>query len=79
VTEGFTSVEDIASVDDEELAGIEGFDESIAAELKRRAETFLAKRDGEMDESGGSWASRTRWPRSAASRRRSSWRSARRG
>jgi N utilization substance protein A len=50
VTEGFTSVEDIAGVDDEELAGIEGFDESIAAELKRRAEAFLAKRDGEMDE-----------------------------
>jgi N utilization substance protein A len=50
VTEGFTSVEDIAGVDDEELAGIEGFDESIAAELKRRAEAFLQKRDGEMDE-----------------------------
>jgi N utilization substance protein A len=50
VTEGFTSVEDIVSVEDEELAGIEGFDESVAAELKRRAEAFLAKRDGEMDE-----------------------------
>ena len=50
VTEGFTSVEDIVAVDDEELAGIEGFDESVAAELKRRAEAFLEKRDGELDE-----------------------------
>jgi transcription termination/antitermination protein NusA len=50
VTEGFTSVEDIAAVEDEELAGIEGFDESVAAELKRRAEAFLQKREGEMDE-----------------------------
>ena len=35
---------------DEELAEIEGFDESVAAELKRRAETFIEKRDAEMDE-----------------------------
>jgi N utilization substance protein A len=50
VTEGFTTVEDIAGVEDEELAGIEGFDESVAAELKRRAETWLAQRDEELDE-----------------------------
>ncbi|MDB5372663.1 MAG: transcription termination/antitermination protein NusA [Belnapia sp.] len=49
VTEGFTSVEDIISVDDEELAEIEGFDESVAAELKRRAEAFLERRDVELD------------------------------
>ncbi|WP_372617218.1 transcription termination factor NusA [Falsiroseomonas sp.] len=50
VTEGFGSVEEIANVDDEELAGIEGFDENIAGELKRRAAAFLEKRDGELDE-----------------------------
>ncbi|MEN0077441.1 MAG: transcription termination/antitermination protein NusA, partial [Paracraurococcus sp.] len=50
VTEGFTSIEDIVAVEDEELAGIEGFDESIAAELKRRAEAFLDRRDQEFDE-----------------------------
>jgi N utilization substance protein A len=50
VTEGFTSVEDIAAVEDEELSGIEGFDESVAAELKRRAESWLARRDEELDE-----------------------------
>jgi N utilization substance protein A len=50
VTEGFTSIEDIISVEDEELAEIEGFDESVAAELKRRAAVFLEKRDVELDE-----------------------------
>jgi N utilization substance protein A len=50
VTEGFTSVEDIVAVADEELAEIEGFDETVAAELKRRAEAWLEKRDAELDE-----------------------------
>jgi N utilization substance protein A len=50
VTEGFGSVEEIVNVEDEELAGIEGFDETIAAELKRRASAFLEKRDAELDE-----------------------------
>jgi len=50
VQEGFGSIEDIVQAPDEELAEIEGFDESVAAELKRRAEAFLEKRDAEMDE-----------------------------
>jgi N utilization substance protein A len=50
VTEGFTTVEDVAYVDPEELAAIEGFDETVAAELIRRAEVFLVRRDGELDE-----------------------------
>jgi N utilization substance protein A len=50
VTEGFTSIEDVIAVDDDELASIEGFDESVAAELKRRAESFLEQRDVELDE-----------------------------
>jgi len=50
VQEGFSSIEDIVQVEDEELAGIEGFDESVAAELKRRAAAFLEKRDNELDE-----------------------------
>jgi transcription termination/antitermination protein NusA len=50
VTEGFSSVEDIVAVEDEELAGIEGFDETVAAELKRRAEAWLERRDAELDE-----------------------------
>ncbi|MBS0560333.1 MAG: transcription termination/antitermination protein NusA, partial [Proteobacteria bacterium] len=50
VTEGFTTVEDVAFVDPEELASIEGFDETVAAELIRRAEAFLVRRDSELDE-----------------------------
>ncbi len=43
VTEGFTTVEEVAAVDADELAGIEGFDEGVAAELKARAEAFVEK------------------------------------
>ena len=50
VTEGFTTVEELAFSPIEELAEIEGFDESVAAELVRRAEAFLLKRDAELDE-----------------------------
>jgi N utilization substance protein A len=49
VQEGFATVEEIAAVEDEELASIEGFDENIAIELKRRAVEFLERRDAELD------------------------------
>jgi len=49
VQEGFATVEEIAAVEDEELASIEGFDENIAVELKRRAVEFLERRDAELD------------------------------
>ena len=45
IAEGFSTVEEIAYTDIEELATIEGFDEDVAGELKSRAETFLAARD----------------------------------
>ena len=38
------------AVEDEELAEIEGFDESVAAELKRRAESWLEQRDMQLNE-----------------------------
>lgn len=50
VQEGFGTIEDVVTVEDEELAGIEGFDENVAVELKRRAAAFLEKRDTELDE-----------------------------
>ena len=50
VTEGFTTVEELAFVPEDELASIEGFDESVAAELIRRAQAFLAQRDTELNE-----------------------------
>ena len=50
VTEGFTTVEELAFVPPEELAEIEGFDENVADELIRRAQAFLARRDEELTE-----------------------------
>jgi N utilization substance protein A len=50
VQEGFESIEDLAMTEEEELASIEGFDENVAAELKRRAETFLARQATEQEE-----------------------------
>ena len=50
VTEGFNSVEELAFTPLEEVASIEGFDESVAEELIRRAETFLTRRDTELTE-----------------------------
>jgi len=43
VTEGFTSVEDVAFVPVEDLARIEGFEENVAHELRERARVFLAE------------------------------------
>ena len=45
VTEGFTSVEDIAFVPVSELSGIEGFEEDVAKELQQRAQVFIKARD----------------------------------
>jgi transcription termination/antitermination protein NusA len=50
VTEGFTSAEELAFTPPEELAAIEGFDDSVAAELIRRAETFITRRDNELND-----------------------------
>ncbi|MGH7210154.1 MAG: helix-hairpin-helix domain-containing protein, partial [Acetobacteraceae bacterium] len=50
VTEGFASVEELALTPLEELADIEGFDENIAAELIRRAEAWVARRDTELND-----------------------------
>jgi len=41
VTEGFTSIQDVAFTETEELAGVEGFDEEIAEALKERAQAYL--------------------------------------
>jgi N utilization substance protein A len=49
VTEGFAAVEDIAYVEEEELAEIEGFDEDTAVELQTRAREFLEREAAELD------------------------------
>jgi N utilization substance protein A len=43
VTEGFTTVEEVAYVPAEELVGIDAFDEDVALELQARAQSFLAE------------------------------------
>ena len=48
-SEGFNSVEELALVDEKEIAGIEGFDEDTARELQARAAEYLAKQDAELD------------------------------
>lgn len=44
VTEGFSSVEEVAFVAPEELSSIEGFDEDVAEELQNRAKEFLEQK-----------------------------------
>ncbi len=50
VAEGFTTLEELAYTPPDELADIEGFDETIAAELIRRAEESLVRRDTALNE-----------------------------
>ncbi|MDB5682157.1 MAG: nusA, partial [Sphingomonas bacterium] len=45
VAEGFGSLEEVAYVEAEEISGIEGFDEDLAAELQSRAGEALERRE----------------------------------
>ncbi|MGA7324305.1 MAG: transcription termination factor NusA [Rhodomicrobium sp.] len=49
-SEGFTSVEEIAFVDLQEVANIEGFDEGTAQEIQDRAREFLERQEAELTE-----------------------------
>jgi N utilization substance protein A len=48
-SEGFASVDDLALVDEKEIASIEGFDEDTARELQTRARAYLAKQEAQLD------------------------------
>jgi N utilization substance protein A len=48
-SEGFNSVEELAMVDEKEVAGIEGFDEATANELQTRAREYLERQEAELD------------------------------
>lgn len=50
VAEGFSSVEEVAFVPVEDLAGIEGFDENIASELQSRANDWIEQQRTETQE-----------------------------
>ena len=47
-SEGFETVEEIAYVEIEQLAAIEGFDEEVASELQERAREYLEKLTAEL-------------------------------
>jgi N utilization substance protein A len=49
VTEGFATVEDVAYVENSEVATIEGFDEDTAEEIQARARDYLDKEAAEYD------------------------------
>ncbi len=48
-SEGFTSVEEVAFVDTEEISSIEGFDEETAGEIQTRAREHLERLEAELD------------------------------
>jgi N utilization substance protein A len=48
-SEGFTTVEELAMVDEKDVASIEGFDEDTARELQNRAREYLDKEEAELD------------------------------
>ncbi|PWE18320.1 transcription termination/antitermination protein NusA [Marinicauda salina] len=48
-TEGFSDIEEIAFVELDEIAVIEGFDDDTAQEIQTRAKEFLEKRAAEQD------------------------------
>jgi len=50
VAEGFTSLEEVAYVEAEEIASIEGLDDDTAAELQRRAEEAIERREAALRE-----------------------------
>ena len=50
VTEGYHSIEELAFADPDELAGIDGFDDSVVQELVQRAEGHLVRQEEKLDE-----------------------------
>jgi len=49
-SEGFSSIEEIAYVELDEISGIEGFDEDTAQEIQDRARDYLERREAELEE-----------------------------
>ena len=48
-SEGFSAVEELVSIDAEEIAAIDGLDEATAQELQSRATAFLEKQSAELE------------------------------
>ena len=49
-SEGFTSVEEVAYVESDEISSIDGFDEETATEIQTRAREYLERIEAEHDE-----------------------------
>jgi len=49
VTEGFSSVEEVAFIPVEELAAIEGFDDDVCKELRERARQYLEGKEADQE------------------------------
>ncbi|MCO5064132.1 MAG: transcription termination factor NusA [Rhizobiaceae bacterium] len=49
-SEGFSSVEEVAYVDADEISSIDGFDEDTASEIQTRAREYLERVEAEQDE-----------------------------
>ena len=49
VTEGFSTIEEVAFVPVEELSAIEGFDDDVANELRERGRQYLEQREAELN------------------------------
>ncbi|PYE89223.1 transcription termination factor NusA [Phyllobacterium leguminum] len=49
-SEGFASVEEIAFVESDEIASIDGFDDGTASEIQERAREYLDRIEGERDQ-----------------------------
>jgi len=49
-SEGFSSVEELAYIDTNEISSIDGFDEETAGEIQNRAAEYLAEIDRKYDE-----------------------------
>jgi len=48
-SEGFTNVEEVAYVDQEEISSIDGFDDDTAVEIQTRAREYLERIEAEQD------------------------------
>ncbi|PKQ09684.1 MAG: transcription termination/antitermination protein NusA [Alphaproteobacteria bacterium HGW-Alphaproteobacteria-12] len=48
-SEGFSTIEEVAYVDPDEIAGIEGFDEDTAQEIQNRALEYIERQNAEFD------------------------------
>lgn len=59
ISEGFTKVEELLMVSQDELANIEGFDNDIAEELQNRARAYVESRNKEVEKQGVSEDLRT--------------------